>query len=153
MPRKRHIAFYVDRWTRLSVKSYRPIATADVTHSANQRRPARPGRIAPRGASLKPYSTFLKPVSIIKGYRLESSTVPNLAESGARIAYRRAEARAHISDDPAYRSIKAVGAGRAGWRANKPNGIAQPSNYMNRVDLHNADCVYTRFKARDLTMK
>lgn len=35
MPGKRHIVFNVDRRGILSVKSYRPIRTADVTHSAN----------------------------------------------------------------------------------------------------------------------
>lgn len=35
MPGKRHIVFNVDRRRVLSVKSYRPIRTADVTHSAN----------------------------------------------------------------------------------------------------------------------
>lgn len=47
MPGKRHIVFNVDRQV-LSVKSYRPIRTADVTHSANLSSPRR-GRVTAGG--------------------------------------------------------------------------------------------------------
>lgn len=60
---KRHIVFCVSRRTVLSVKSYRPIGTADVTHYANQRRPSAQARLAAGGEFKNHIQFFFKRVS------------------------------------------------------------------------------------------